>query len=63
VGTPHTGANLARGRAVPRVATGSVRWALAGGLLLPVTFVMSLDRTAMTVAAPAIQDAQGFSLN
>lgn len=43
-------------------AGGSVRWLLAGGLLLPVTFVMSMDRTAMVVAAPVIQQAYGFSL-
>lgn len=43
-------------------AGGSVRWLLAGGLLLPVTFVMSMDRTAMVVAAPVIQHAYGFSL-
>lgn len=52
--------------ATPVQGTGArpsrVRWMMAGGLLLPVTFVMSLDRTAMTVAAPAVQDAHGFSL-
>lgn len=41
----------------------SVRWLLAGGIVLPITFVMSLDRTAMTVSAPIIQSHYGFSLN
>lgn len=40
-----------------------VRWLIAGGLILPVTFVMSLDRTAMTVSAPIIQAHYHFSLN
>lgn len=33
------------------------------GLILPITFVMSLDRTAMTVAAPLVQKSYGFDLN
>jgi MFS transporter, ACS family, glucarate transporter len=41
----------------------SVRWWIAGGLILPITFVMSLDRTAMTVSAPIIQQQYGFSLD
>lgn len=41
----------------------SVRWWIAGGLVLPVTFVMSLDRSAMTVSAPLIQQEYGYSLN
>ncbi|NYJ76489.1 MFS transporter [Allobranchiibius huperziae] len=41
----------------------SVRWWIAGGLILPITFVLSLDRTAMTVSAPIIQRDYGFSLN
>jgi ACS family glucarate transporter-like MFS transporter len=41
----------------------SVRWWIAGGLILPVTFVMALDRTAMVVSAPVIQKEFGFSLN
>lgn len=40
----------------------SVRWWIAGGLILPITFVMSLDRTAMTVSAPVIQKEFGFNL-
>jgi ACS family glucarate transporter-like MFS transporter len=32
------------------------------GLVGPITFVMSLDRTAMVVAAPTIQKEYGFSL-
>ncbi|WP_163513113.1 MFS transporter [Fodinicola acaciae] len=42
--------------------TGRVRWVLMGSLLLPLTFVMSLDRTNMTVSAPVIQEKFGFSL-
>jgi MFS transporter, ACS family, glucarate transporter len=41
----------------------AVRWWIAGGLILPVTFVMALDRTAMVVSAPVIQKEFGFSLN
>jgi ACS family glucarate transporter-like MFS transporter len=33
-----------------------------GSLLLPLTLVMSLDRTNMTVSAPVIQEKFGFSL-
>jgi MFS transporter, ACS family, glucarate transporter len=39
-----------------------VRWGIAVGLILPITFVMSLDRTAMTVSAPLIQSQYHFSL-
>ncbi|GAA1993331.1 MFS transporter [Amycolatopsis minnesotensis] len=42
--------------------SGRLRWLIAGGLLLPVTFVMSMDRAAMTVAAPVIQKEYGFSV-
>lgn len=42
--------------------TGRLRWLIAGGLLLPVTFVMSMDRAVMTVAAPVIQDEFGFTV-
>ncbi|WP_020672929.1 MFS transporter [Amycolatopsis nigrescens] len=42
--------------------TGRLRWFIAGGLLLPVTFVMSMDRAAMTVAAPVIQKEFGFTV-
>ncbi|HEY3688074.1 MAG TPA: MFS transporter [Streptosporangiaceae bacterium] len=41
---------------------GRYRWVLAGGLLLPVTFVMSMDRAAITVSAPVIQHQFHFSL-
>lgn len=53
------GAPTATGAPEPR---SRVRWTMAAWLLLPVTFVMSLDRTAMTVAAPAVQKAHDFSL-
>jgi MFS transporter, ACS family, glucarate transporter len=39
-----------------------VRWLISAGLLLPVTFVMSMDRAAMTTAAPVIQKELGFSV-
>jgi ACS family glucarate transporter-like MFS transporter len=42
--------------------TGGVRWMISAGLLLPVTFVMSMDRAAMTAAAPVIQRELGFSV-
>jgi ACS family glucarate transporter-like MFS transporter len=35
---------------------------ISAGLLLPVTFVMSMDRAAMTAAAPVIQHELGFSV-
>jgi MFS transporter, ACS family, glucarate transporter len=44
------------------IRTGGVRWSLMFFLLAPITFVMSLDRTAIAVAAPAIQHEYGFSL-
>jgi ACS family glucarate transporter-like MFS transporter len=37
------------------MASGSLRWRLAWLLVLPITWIMSLDRTAMTVAAPVMQ--------
>ena len=40
----------------------SVRWRLAWLLVLPITWIMSLDRTAMTVAAPIIQKDLHLSL-
>jgi ACS family glucarate transporter-like MFS transporter len=43
-------------------AQGKLRWWLVFGLIGPITFVMSLDRTAMVVAAPTIQKEYGFSL-
>ena len=42
--------------------TGGARWMISAGLLLPVTFVMSMDRAAMTAAAPVIQRELGFSV-
>ncbi len=41
---------------------GKTRWLLAGGLLLPVTFVMSMDRAAMVAVAPFVQKEYGFSI-
>ncbi len=43
-------------------ADSKLRWWLVFGLIGPITFVMSLDRTAMVVAAPTIQKEYGFSL-
>jgi ACS family glucarate transporter-like MFS transporter len=40
----------------------NIRWLMAWLLFMPITFIMSLDRTAMTVAAPIIQKEMGFSL-
>ena len=42
--------------------TGGLRWSLMFFLIAPITFVMSLDRTAMAVAAPTIQHEYAFSL-
>ncbi len=41
---------------------GRLRWWIAIGLLGPITFVMSLDRTAMVVASPTIQHEYNFTL-
>jgi len=41
---------------------GNVRWWMAGLLLGPITFVMSLDRTAIVIAAPTIQSEYHFTL-
>jgi ACS family glucarate transporter-like MFS transporter len=43
-------------------APGMVRWWMAGLLLGPITFVMSLDRTAIVIAAPTIQAEYHFTL-
>jgi MFS transporter, ACS family, glucarate transporter len=43
-------------------STSGLRWRLMFGLIAPLTFVMSLDRTAMVVAAPTIQHEFGFTL-
>ena len=43
-------------------APGATRWWMAGLLLGPITFVMSLDRTAIVIAAPTIQTEYHFSL-
>jgi hypothetical protein len=42
--------------------TRGLRWRLMFFLIGPITFVMSLDRTAMVVAAPTIQNEFGFTL-
>jgi ACS family glucarate transporter-like MFS transporter len=39
-----------------------LRWSLMVFLIAPITFVMSLDRTAIAVAAPTIQHEYGFTL-
>ncbi len=41
---------------------GRLRWLMVFGLIAPITFVMSLDRTAIVVAAPTIQHEYGLSL-
>jgi ACS family glucarate transporter-like MFS transporter len=41
---------------------GGLRWSLVIFLIAHITFVMSLDRTAIAVAAPTIQHEYGFSL-
>lgn len=41
---------------------GKVRWWMAGLLLGPITFVMSLDRTATVIAAPTIPREYRFTL-
>ena len=43
-------------------ARAGLRWWIVIGLIGPITFVMSLDRTAIVVAAPTIQHEYGFSL-
>ena len=40
----------------------AVRWKLAWFVVLPATWIMSLDRTAMTVAAPVMQKDLHFTL-
>jgi ACS family glucarate transporter-like MFS transporter len=44
------------------MASGRLRWWVVFGLIGPITFVMSLDRTAIVVAAPTIRQEYGFSL-
>ena len=48
----------------PKVTTTTrgLRWRLMFFLIGPITFVMSLDRTAIVVAAPTIQREFGFTL-
>ncbi|KQR74098.1 hypothetical protein ASG35_20075 [Burkholderia sp. Leaf177] len=41
---------------------GKLRWGIVSMLVAPITFVMTLDRAAMTVAAPTIQKELGLSL-
>lgn len=40
----------------------SLRWKIVTFLVAPITFVMTLDRAAMTVAAPTIQKELGLSI-
>lgn len=42
--------------------TRGLRWRLMFFLIAPLTFVMSLDRTATVVAAPTSQKEFGFTL-
>lgn len=42
--------------------TANLRWKIAAFLIAPITFVMTLDRAAMTVAAPTIQKELGLSI-
>lgn len=39
-----------------------LRWKIVTFLVAPLTFIMTLDRTAMSVAAPKIQEALGLSI-
>jgi ACS family glucarate transporter-like MFS transporter len=41
---------------------GKLRWGIVSMLVAPITFVMTLDRAAMTIAAPTIQKELGLSL-
>ncbi|WP_438392279.1 MFS transporter [Caballeronia sp. DA-9] len=41
---------------------GKLRWGIVSLLVAPITFVMTLDRAAMTIAAPTIQKELGLSL-
>ncbi|OPF79647.1 MFS transporter [Streptomyces antioxidans] len=54
-----TSPQVAPGAAKP---TGRFRWFLAGGLLLPVTFVMSMDRAVMSATAPVVQKEFSFTV-
>src|SRR5476649_441442 len=40
----------------------TLRWKIVTLLIAPITFVMTLDRAAMTVAAPTVQKEFGLSL-
>lgn len=40
----------------------NLRWKIVAFLIAPITFVMTLDRAAMTVAAPTIQKELGLSI-
>jgi ACS family glucarate transporter-like MFS transporter len=53
---------MADGGSSTTAAPGAVRWWMAGLLLGPITFVMSLDRTAIVIAAPTIQSEYHFTL-
>ncbi|MDE2514907.1 MAG: MFS transporter [Rhodospirillales bacterium] len=51
-----------QGKAEQDAAPGRTRWWMATLLLGPITFVMSLDRTAIVIAAPTIQSEYHFTL-
>ena len=40
----------------------NLRWKIVTLLVAPITFVMTLDRAAMTIAAPTIQAEFGLSI-
>src|SRR3569832_971488 len=40
----------------------NLRWKVVALLIAPITFTMTLDRAAMTVAAPTIQNEFGLSI-
>lgn len=51
-----------QGKAAQETPPGRTRWWMAILLLGPITFVMSLDRTAIVIAAPTIQSEYHFTL-
>ncbi len=61
-GAGSTGAGSTGKGSTGAASVGRLRWWIAIGLIGPITFVMSLDRTAIVVAAPTIQKEYGFSL-
>ncbi|MGG1948221.1 MFS transporter [Trinickia sp. NRRL B-1857] len=50
-----------QGESVGR-STGTLRWRIVACLIAPMTTVMTLDRAAMSVAAPVVQKELGLSL-